>query len=106
MAEQEQDRSEQATPFKLDEARRRGQVFRSLDINSFFLIGGALALLTLRGTRFVTQGLAVERAVFEQAATAPFDIPHLMHWLGELSAATAKVLAPLLVLVVILPILS
>lgn len=106
MAEQEQDRSEQATPFKLEEAKRRGQVFKSMDINSFFLIGGALTLFVLGGARFLTEGLAVERAVFEQAGAVAYDVPHLMAWLGAVAAATAKVVAPLLVLVVLLPILS
>jgi flagellar biosynthetic protein FlhB len=106
MAEQEQDRSEQATPFKLEEAKRRGQVFKSMDLNSFFLIGGALALLTLGGPRFLFDGLSVERAIFERAPVLEFDIPHLMAWLGEIGSATGSVLAPLLVLVVVVPILS
>ena len=70
MAEQEHDRSEQATPFKLQEARRRGQIVRSMEVNSFFLIAGALALLSLWGSRFITQGLAIERAIFDREIVA------------------------------------
>ncbi|MFL6711382.1 MAG: flagellar biosynthesis protein FlhB [Sulfurifustis sp.] len=106
MAEQEQDRSEQATPFKLQEARRRGQVVRSTEINSFFLIAGALALLSLWGSRFISQGLAIERAIFDRAADLRYDIPELTAWLGAVGAATAKVLAPLFLLVVAISILA
>ena len=34
MAEKEQNRTEQATPFKLEESRKQGQVAKSLDFNS------------------------------------------------------------------------
>ena len=45
MAEQEKDRSEPATPFKLEEAKRRGQVAKSLDFVSLLMLGALLAWL-------------------------------------------------------------
>ena len=48
MAEQEQNRTEPATPFKLREARRRGQVVKSLEVNSLLLLSALLALLYFR----------------------------------------------------------
>src|SRR2546428_227778 len=49
MAEQEKDRTEPATPFKLEEARRRGQVAKSLDFVSLLmlLLFGGVAYLAL-----------------------------------------------------------
>jgi flagellar biosynthetic protein FlhB len=41
----EHDRTEQATPFKLEESRNRGDVLRSGDFNSFALISALLVLL-------------------------------------------------------------
>src|SRR5262245_19190484 len=38
MAEQEQSPTEPATPFKLEEARKRGQVARSVDFNSLVMV--------------------------------------------------------------------
>lgn len=38
MQDQEQDRTEQATPFKLEESRNRGEVPRSMEVTSFALI--------------------------------------------------------------------
>lgn len=106
MAEQEQDRSEPATPFKLEEAKRRGQIVKSLDVNSFFLIAGALVLLSLWGPRFLAEGLHIERAILVQAPFVRYDIPDFMHWISSIAAGTGRMLAPLFALVLVLPILS
>jgi flagellar biosynthetic protein FlhB len=52
MAEQEQNRSEPATPYKLREARKRGQVAKSTEVNSFAALCGALAILYFLGGQF------------------------------------------------------
>ena len=49
MQEQEQNRTEQATPFKLNEARKRGQVAKSLDFNVFLVVCGLLAAIAIWG---------------------------------------------------------
>lgn len=49
MQEQEQNRTEQATPFKLSEAKKRGQVAKSLDFNSLVLVCGLLLALLIWG---------------------------------------------------------
>lgn len=51
MAEQEQNRSEPATPYKLREARKRGQVAKSTEVNSFVALCGALSILYFLGER-------------------------------------------------------
>ena len=106
MAEQDQDKSEQATPFKLEEARRRGQVFKSLDLNSFFMISAALALLWIGGARFLGDGLALQRYIIERAAVQRFEIAELIHWFGGLFATVSLILAPFFLLVVIVAVSS
>jgi flagellar biosynthetic protein FlhB len=49
MQEQEQNRTEPATPFKLAEARKRGQVAKSLDFTTFVVVCGLLAALAIWG---------------------------------------------------------
>ena len=49
MAEQEQNRTEQATPFKLEEARKQGQVAKSLDFNTLIMIWGLIVLTMIWG---------------------------------------------------------
>lgn len=49
MAEQEQNRNEPATPFKLREARKRGQVAKSTEVNSFAALCAAMGILYFLG---------------------------------------------------------
>lgn len=72
MAEQDQDRTEQATPFKLQEARRRGQVPKSLDVNSFLILSVALFTFYIMGERFVVEFLDLIRPLLSRADR--FDI--------------------------------
>lgn len=106
MAEQDQDRSEQATPFKLQEAKRRGQVAKSLDINSFFLIAGALVMFWLSGQRMIVDGLRVERVIFDQAHVLDFRIPSLIGWFADIALFLVSSLAPFFVVVIALAVLS
>ena len=46
MEEEEQGRTEQATPHKRAEARKRGQVAKSLDFNTMVIMAGFSAVLT------------------------------------------------------------
>lgn len=64
MAEQEQNRSEQATPYKLEEARKQGQVAKSLDFNSVVIIWALLIGLLSWGAGAWQQLLADCRALF------------------------------------------
>jgi flagellar biosynthetic protein FlhB len=48
--EEEQDRTEQATPFKLEESRKRGEVQRSMEVGSFALVAALLLGMLFWGT--------------------------------------------------------
>lgn len=73
MAEQqEQDRSEPASPFKLKEARSKGQVAKSLEINSFLILSAVLALLYFIGESLIAQQLRLSQSLFSRA-----DLIHL-----------------------------
>jgi flagellar biosynthesis protein FlhB len=102
VAEQEKDKTEQATPFKLQEAKRRGQVAKSLDFNSFFIIAGALGVLYGWGDTFLRQGLLLLRGVLAQAGTAVFDVPHLMTWFTAIALGVGALMAPVFATFVIL----
>jgi flagellar biosynthetic protein FlhB len=49
MAEQEQQRSEKATPWKLEQARKKGTVPKGMDLNSFVAIAVLIATLHFTG---------------------------------------------------------
>ncbi|ODB95139.1 hypothetical protein A3197_17395 [Candidatus Thiodiazotropha endoloripes] len=71
MAEQqtEQDRTEPATPTKLREAKRRGQVSKSLEINSLFILSVGIAVFYLIGDDMVSQQLALSRELLSNAGS-------------------------------------
>lgn len=49
MQDREQDRTEQATPFKIEESRKRGEVQRSVEVTSFALVVALLLALFFSG---------------------------------------------------------
>lgn len=102
MVEQEKDRTEQATPAKLQEARRRGQVAKSLDFNSFVVIAGGLGMLYAWGDVFVQQALVIARTLLGQAGNIDFDIPYLTAWLHSMMVNIAYLLAPFFVTAVLI----
>ncbi len=75
MAEQqtEQDRTEPATPTKLREARKRGQVSKSLEVNSLFMLTAGVALSYLLGRGMVAQQLALSHELLSNAHQVLLD---------------------------------
>lgn len=94
MAEQEKDRTEPATPFKLEEARKRGQVAKSLDFNSLFVIGALLASIYAWGDDVTRGGARLNGLAMERAVNVVGDVPALSQWLGELMIAMLVLVAP------------
>ena len=75
MAEQqtEQDRTEPATPTKLRDAKRRGQVNKSLEVNSLFILSLGVALSYLLGHRMVLKQLELSRELLSNAHRVVLD---------------------------------
>ena len=65
--EQEQNRSEKATPYKLREAKKRGQVSKSMEVNSFAMLCAALGLLYFAGSGFGQGQLELSSALMRNA---------------------------------------
>lgn len=106
MAEQEQNRTEPATPFKLNEAKKRGQVAKSMDLNSFLVLSAFLGVAYIWGQSILEQNLAISRVIFSQAGQVDFRVPQLIQWLSTLTLAVIETLTPLIVGIVITVILS
>jgi len=104
MAEQEKNKTEKATPFKLQEAKRRGQVMKSLEFNSFFVIAGLLTVLYMWGKAAVDHGLRFGQLTLLQSGYVIFDIPNLMAWFQVVVLGTGLLLAPFFVVAVIVAI--
>jgi flagellar biosynthetic protein FlhB len=99
MAEQEQDRTEQATPFKLREAKKRGQVPKSLEVNSWFVLVSFLLVLFIWGHDMVRELAHVNRTVFSYAGKLNFTPDELVLWLSEVFVAIAHVVMPIILVI-------
>lgn len=95
MVDQDQNRNEAATPFKLEEARKRGSVPKSLDANSFFILVAATAVLAFAGGDVASRQIAIFKAVFSNAHQVSFDLVVLSTYLFELLSAIFSTLTPL-----------
>lgn len=105
MAEQDQDRTEEATPFKLKEAKNRGQVAKSLEVNSWFVIASFLLVLYLWGNGMVRQLAQISRSIFSHSADLSFAPHELILWLGQIFSAVLMIFAPMLIILVIIAVL-
>ena len=101
MAGEDQDKTEQATPFKLEESRKKGMVAKSLDVTTFVMIG--VFLLSL-----MAFGSWIQRGVFSYSKDL-FLLAGNMNPTGvgplEILAKAVKgglfILSPLLVIAVL-----
>jgi flagellar biosynthesis protein FlhB len=106
MAEQEQNRSETATPYKLQEARKRGQVAKSLEANSLFALFGLLVVMVAWGRAMMQDQLRLDAIVFGQAHRLNFEASFLMQWLAQLFLRLLYVLSPLFLVLMVLAIFA
>jgi flagellar biosynthesis protein FlhB len=72
--EQEQDRSEPATPFKLQEARRRGQVAKSVELSGWLMLVAATLLGWTMFDELAAGALDLSRALFDQAGRIDLSV--------------------------------
>lgn len=68
MAEQDMDRSQDATPYKLEKAKERGQVAKSRDVVSAAVFTAAMAFLAWRGWPAWQEQFQFDQALLLQAA--------------------------------------
>lgn len=101
MAEQDQDRTEPATPYKREEARRRGQVAKSLDVNSFVILAAALGSAVIWGPSFIRSGAQLFTRLLAEAQNPVLTPITLQHSLSDTLGKALGSLAPLLVAVLL-----
>jgi flagellar biosynthesis protein FlhB len=104
MAEQEQNRSEAATPYKIQEAKKRGSVAKSMEVSSLTAIVAFLAVLYFWGAHMGQRQLGLNQRLLSQAHQVDFELSHIMAWLNGALTETLYMLAPLFILIAILAI--
>src|SRR5262245_11606933 len=83
--EQEQDRSEPASPYKLQEARKRGQVAKSVEFTSWCVLAGAVALGWMMLQRLMSGELRISAALFDQSGHMPITVRNAHLLFSELT---------------------
>ncbi len=79
MAEQDQDRSEKATPFKLQEARKRGQVAKSLELSSWLILMVVAGVAFVSWKKLLAGQLAISAELLGRAGAVPLSVDSFMH---------------------------
>lgn len=105
-ASADQDKSEPATPFKLEEARKRGQVFKSMELNSLAVLAAALAVTMAFSGTAIRQTLDLSAGLFREAGRTELTIQGVSRLLEDLSTQMLFLLLPFLLLVMVAGILA
>ena len=101
MSEQDLDRNEAATPFKLEKARERGQTARSMEVAGAAVLGVAVVYLSWHGVAALRElvdlcrGLFVALAQEDVARRAPWP------WVAQMVNGGIAFLLPLFALVMV-----
>lgn len=104
--QQDQDRTEEATPFKLREAKKRGQVNKSMEINSLLILSIALGMIYLIGEKMVNGQAQLSRNLLSQANNYLFDATHIVSLFDAVVNQVLHIFWPFFVAIIVIGILS
>ncbi|GHA06235.1 flagellar biosynthesis protein FlhB [Oceanisphaera arctica] len=98
----DQEKTEAATPQRLEKAREDGQIARSRELATFLLLlGGVMGLWAMGGALYDQLGLVMERSFLFERRQA-FDAMAMLSHAFELGRRTLLVLLPLFLLLTVL----
>ncbi len=92
---QDSNRSEQATPHKLQEARKKGSVAKSTDLVTLAPLMALVAYLIARGSSVFQPFVAVVDESIATGTHLSWSVPTVAAWLGHSLVNALSVLAPL-----------
>jgi flagellar biosynthetic protein FlhB len=95
MADQDADRSEQATPHKLDDARKKGSVAKSTDFTAMAMMAALAMTVYANGWEAVRLALRMEQRILSRASRADWSVDTVATWLGQLLVGMLTLLGPL-----------
>lgn len=100
------ERTEQATPKKREEARKKGQVAKSREIPSVLTLMGGVSILFLSGSYLYGHLSRLMIRSFRQAADGPLSLDAIQSLNSELIHSLFLILLPILISVVVISILG
>ncbi|MBB5020317.1 flagellar biosynthetic protein FlhB [Chitinivorax tropicus] len=106
MAEQELDRNETATPYKLEQARKKGMVAKSADLAYVGILAGVSLFVYSSGWKTIIELAKVEQAVLYDVKIIEWSVESLLDWLEEIAVAAVSPLLPFIMVIVVAAVLS
>jgi flagellar biosynthesis protein FlhB len=94
--ENDLDRTEPASPRRLEQAREEGQVARSQELGTFAVLGAASLALWLTGGRLLSGLTGLMRSGLTLPEGAAFRSDAMLQWLGQHGASGFIAIAPVL----------
>ncbi|MBW2617259.1 MAG: flagellar biosynthesis protein FlhB [Deltaproteobacteria bacterium] len=106
MPEGSQDKSEKATPKRRREARRKGNVAKSKELPSVAVLMAGMGVLAYTGSHFYTHLSGIMATALTQAGTLNMGAGEGMAYFHQLALVMAKMLAPVLLAVFVVALLT
>ncbi len=101
MADKDSDLSEQATPHKLDDARKKGSVAKSSDFTAMTVMAALAVAIYASGWDSLRQLLRMQQQILGHASAAPWSVDGVASWMGQLATGMLIVLGPLLLILAV-----
>lgn len=101
MADQDMDKSQPATPYKLQKAREQGQVAKSRDVISAVTFTAAMAFLASQGWDAWRRVFQMDRLILAQVGNVEATQPAMWHLIEQVVRATLELGAPFLATVLL-----
>jgi flagellar biosynthetic protein FlhB len=106
VAEPQEHGTEQATPYKLREAQKRGSVAKSMEVNSLVTISVLAIVLAFWGRSIAQDHLQIARGILDLAGRFDFALPIVAGWIEKIAAMSLMTLLPLFFLLIAAGVLS
>ncbi len=101
MADQDMDKSQPATPYKLQKAREQGQVAKSRDVISAVTFTAAMAFLASQGWDAWRRVFQMDRLILAQVGNVEATQPAMWHLIEQVVRATLELGSPFLATLVL-----
>ncbi|MEM7469274.1 MAG: EscU/YscU/HrcU family type III secretion system export apparatus switch protein [Pseudomonadota bacterium] len=99
--QEEQDKTEQATPYKLRQAKRQGQVAKSTELTSAVVLVAALLFASVYAEELVIGFLRFVSALFSNAHVIVFEPENIVALLSTILSGLLHVVGPLIGVILI-----
>ena len=106
MAQEDQDKTEQPTSFRLEEARKKGEVAKSTDAVGVAVMVAFAVTVAMTAGQVSGSLLLATRRMIALAGSGPVFNTELVHWVGRVYAPVWQALSPLLLAIVVVAVVA